>query len=102
VAAEENGEIVVTVAKNEQSTSFGAIGVLELVSRALPVSSSIPPLTATLLFPREVDSGAWSIALIPDTQYYLQSFPRAFSTQTTWLQANKYFLIFVLHSMSAI
>lgn len=91
VAADENGEIVVTVAKNEQSTSFGVIGVLELVSRA--------PSTDTLPFPSEVEPGAWTIALIPDTQYYSQNFPWAFSAQTAWLQANKrsFNIRFALH-----
>ncbi|MDZ8120073.1 LamG-like jellyroll fold domain-containing protein [Pontiella agarivorans] len=46
-----------------------------------------------------IDDGAWTIALLPDTQIYSQNRPGVFSAQTVWLRDNarKYNIRYVLH-----
>jgi hypothetical protein len=38
--------------------------------------------------PGNVPDGAWSIVLLPDTQYYAQSYPGIFYSQTSWIIDN--------------
>lgn len=47
----------------------------------------------------EIDEGAWTIALLPDTQIYSQNYPSVFTAQTTWLRDNarRYNIRYVLH-----
>lgn len=47
----------------------------------------------------EIDEGAWTIALLPDTQIYSQNRPGIYSAQTAWLRdnASRYNIRFVLH-----
>ncbi len=47
----------------------------------------------------QIDEGSWTIALLPDTQYYSQSRPGIFSAQTAWLRENagRYNIRFALH-----
>ncbi|MDP0500627.1 MAG: metallophosphoesterase [Verrucomicrobiota bacterium JB022] len=47
----------------------------------------------------EIDEGAWTIAILPDTQIYSQNYPGVFSAQTSWLVANRqrYNIRYVLH-----
>lgn len=47
----------------------------------------------------EIPDGAWTIALLPDTQIYSQNRPGVFSAQTAWLRdnASRYNIRFVLH-----
>ncbi|MGE9270073.1 MAG: metallophosphoesterase, partial [Verrucomicrobiales bacterium] len=47
----------------------------------------------------EIDEGAWTIAVLPDTQIYSQNRPGVFSAQTAWLRdnADRYNIRFALH-----
>ncbi|MCW1921759.1 metallophosphoesterase [Luteolibacter arcticus] len=47
----------------------------------------------------EIAEGAWTIALLPDTQIYSQNRPGVFSAQTAWLRdnANRYNIRMALH-----
>ncbi|GHC43138.1 metallophosphoesterase [Roseibacillus persicicus] len=47
----------------------------------------------------EIAEGAWTIAILPDTQIYSQNRPGVFSAQTTWLRdnADRYNIRTVLH-----
>ena len=47
----------------------------------------------------EIEEGAWTIALLPDTQIYSQNRPGVFSAQTAWLRdnADRYNIRFALH-----
>ncbi|KAF0095297.1 MAG: Metallophosphoesterase [Puniceicoccaceae bacterium 5H] len=47
----------------------------------------------------EIEEGAWTIAILPDTQIYSQNYPGVFSAQTSWIVANRqrYNIRYVLH-----
>ncbi|MGL4514404.1 MAG: metallophosphoesterase [Lacipirellulaceae bacterium] len=56
-----------------------------------------PRLAAGLADP--VSPGSWTLAVLPDTQIYAESYPQHFDAQTNWLVANKasHDLRYVLH-----
>jgi len=47
----------------------------------------------------EFTPGSWTLAILPDTQHYSQSYPGLFLMQTSWLaqQRDSYNIVFVLH-----
>lgn len=50
--------------------------------RALPVRPTPKPT------PRPFVPGSWTIAVLPDTQYYARSYPEVFESQTKWIAAH--------------
>ncbi len=60
---------------------------LRLAQRARPVQ--VPPFVP----------GSWTLAVLPDTQFYSESYPQLFADQTRWIAANKdrYDIRYVLH-----
>lgn len=59
----------------------------------LPIVPEVP------LTPFDAPVGTWSLALLPDTQYYSQDHPDVFIRQTEWLVKNreKHRILFMLH-----
>jgi len=56
-------------------------------------------LTLLLTIPSKVNSTSFTIILLPDTQYYSDSYPYIFTSQTQWIVDNKDSLniVFVIH-----
>lgn len=48
---------------------------------------------------REVNDGAWTIVLLPDTQIYSQNYPGIYTAQTSWIRDNlrTYNIRYVIH-----
>jgi hypothetical protein len=65
----------------------------------LTISCALACAASPLVRAAEVAPGAWTIALLPDTQYYTQNHPGMFSAQTIWLRdkARDYNIRFALH-----
>ena len=62
------------------------------------VAGALAPRTASAdLVP--IESGSWTIALLPDTQHYADKYPQHYNAQTTWLaeHAKTHNIRFVLH-----
>ncbi|TLD71081.1 metallophosphoesterase [Phragmitibacter flavus] len=49
--------------------------------------------------PFDAPAGTWTLAVLPDTQYYSQNFPDVFVRQTEWIAAHKtsHQILFVAH-----
>lgn len=49
-----------------------------------------PPFSATVpSTPFDAPEGTWTVAVLPDTQYYSRSYPQVFLRQTEWIAAHK-------------
>ncbi len=71
---------------------------VRLVAGPLPApprepTATVPILTAT------APEGSWTLAVLPDTQYYSQGYPEVFVRQTGWIAKNRNALriLFVTH-----
>lgn len=90
VQADGSGQIVI-----EMATPGGDGSVDLSILSAMSITSSTTVVPYTL----EVSPGEWTIALIPDTQYYTRDHPAIFDAQTDWLRDNQrdYNIRFALH-----
>jgi hypothetical protein len=86
MTANASGELEVTISINPDSDTYGSISVMEVIARAPadPVTPDPEPVEYSAVVP----PGAWTIALMPDTQYYVRDNPGVFSAQTIWLRDN--------------
>ncbi len=62
-------------------------------------AGSAPASARKEMPPSEPGSGAWSIVLLPDTQFYSAMYPEVFQSQTDWIvrQRHRHNIQFVLH-----
>jgi len=53
-------------------------------------ASQFPPIVPKVpITPLDAPAGTWTLAVLPDTQSYVQRYPEAFVRQTQWLASNK-------------
>src|SRR6188768_3057628 len=74
----------------DRRTALGVIG-------CAAVGALMPGRAAAKVVP--IERGSWTIAVLPDTQYYAQTYPQHFDAQTTWIaeHATSHNIRFVLH-----
>lgn len=74
----------------DRRTALGLIGcaALSVVAPKRAIAKVAP-----------IDSGSWMMAVLPDTQYYAQTWPMHFDAQTTWIaeHGRSHNIRFVLH-----
>ena len=74
----------------DRRTALGVMGVTAMGGFA-------PKWAAAKALP--IEAGSWTIAVLPDTQYYAQTWPKHFDAQTKWIaeHAQSHNVKYVLH-----
>ncbi len=92
------------MSKHIQSTYFyGLIGCLLMISTATSAEKKEEkpeePTAPGSVMREEFTPGSWTLAILPDTQIYSQTYPGLFLMQTAWLAQNrdKFNMAFALH-----
>jgi hypothetical protein len=62
---------------------------LERLFAAVEGAVPRPYVTTVPLTPFDAPAGTWTLAVLPDTQYYSQKYPDVFVRQTEWIVANR-------------
>jgi hypothetical protein len=75
-----------------------------LVGRLVAVITTVSTLNVgvdspAIADPPPISPGSWTLAVLPDTQIYAQSYPQHFTAQTTWIRDNAeaFNIRYVLH-----
>jgi len=69
-----------------------AIATASVLERLVPLADgpvSKPYVRKVPRTPFDAPAGTWTLAVLPDTQYYSQKYPEVFVRQTEWIAANK-------------
>ena len=65
-------------------------GLYSRLFAAEETPTALPPYLPTVpQTPFEAPEGTWTLAVLPDTQYYSQRYPDVFVRQTQWIVANR-------------
>jgi hypothetical protein len=83
---------------NEKPVKFDIIG--KLAALAVFALQCIPAFVEeTPATPIDAPPGTWTLAVLPDTQYFAQRFPDVYFRQTDWIVKNKdaHRILFVAH-----
>jgi hypothetical protein len=94
---------------NEKPVKFDIIGKLAALAvfalQCIPASAQQPAATRpkfvaeTPATPIDAPPGTWTLAVLPDTQYFAQRYPDVYFRQTDWIVKNKdaHRILFVAH-----